>query len=180
MIFRESVPKTTAHRHRPPWAESKRLLEAAHRHGPSPNAVDRHAEVVQLWWAQSECRKSREFRAIEQLRTRKEGYKILPACSHPYHLAISPGGAGPVLYPTSWICPYEHGPSFGHSREYRSAHQPVEAPQLMLYRKDLHLRKACLDRVAPQGRGAHHGARARRRLLGHPHRQAVQDAETVH
>src|SRR5215212_10818000 len=44
--------KPAVNRHRPPWAESKRLLEAAHRRGPPPNAMDRHAVVVGLWWAQ--------------------------------------------------------------------------------------------------------------------------------
>jgi hypothetical protein len=54
MIFR-SVRNPTVHRHRAPWTESKPVLAAAHRHGPPPNAMDRHAEVVELWWAQSEC-----------------------------------------------------------------------------------------------------------------------------
>ena len=26
------------------------------RRGPPPNAVSSHADVVELWWAQSECR----------------------------------------------------------------------------------------------------------------------------
>jgi hypothetical protein len=51
MIFR-FVLKPAVNRHRPPWAESKRLLEAAHRRGPPPNAMDRHAVVVGSWWAQ--------------------------------------------------------------------------------------------------------------------------------
>ena len=47
MIFR-SVRNPTVHRHRAPWAESKRFLEGTDRGGPPPTAVDRHAEVVEL------------------------------------------------------------------------------------------------------------------------------------
>ena len=54
MIFR-SVPKPAVNHYRAPWAESKRFLEGTDRGGPPPSAVDRHADVVQLWWAQSEC-----------------------------------------------------------------------------------------------------------------------------
>jgi hypothetical protein len=51
MVFR-SVPKPVVHRHKPPWAESKRFLEVTYRREPLPNAVDRHAVVVGLWWTQ--------------------------------------------------------------------------------------------------------------------------------
>jgi hypothetical protein len=51
MIFR-SVPKPTVHRHRAPWAESKRVLEITDRREPPLDAVNRHAVVVGLWWAQ--------------------------------------------------------------------------------------------------------------------------------
>ena len=48
MIFR-FVLKPTVHRHRAPWAESKRFLEVADPREPSANAVDRHTVVVGLW-----------------------------------------------------------------------------------------------------------------------------------
>jgi hypothetical protein len=51
MIFR-FVPKPTVNPRRVPRAESKRFLQVADRRGPPPNAMDRHAEVVELWWAQ--------------------------------------------------------------------------------------------------------------------------------
>lgn len=50
MIFR-SVPKRAVHRHLASWAESKRFSEVTDRIEPSANAMDRHAVVVQLWWA---------------------------------------------------------------------------------------------------------------------------------
>ena len=48
MVFR-FVPKPSVHTHRAPWAESKRFSEIADRRGPPPTAMDRHAEVVELW-----------------------------------------------------------------------------------------------------------------------------------
>jgi hypothetical protein len=55
MIFR-FVPKPTVHRHRARWAVfSKRFLEGTDRREPLWNAMNHRADVVQLWWAQSEC-----------------------------------------------------------------------------------------------------------------------------
>ena len=56
MIFR-SVPKPAVHLRRKPRAASRRFLGVAvHRKQP-PNAVDRHAVVVRLWWDSAKLEK---------------------------------------------------------------------------------------------------------------------------
>jgi hypothetical protein len=51
MILR-SVRKATVNRHWATWAESKRFFAILDRREPPPNAVNRHAVVVGLWWVQ--------------------------------------------------------------------------------------------------------------------------------
>jgi hypothetical protein len=77
MIFR-SVPKPTVNRHRARWAVSKRFLEDTDPREPPPNAVNRHAVVVALWWAQRVPEREEDSERANSPEREKKGGKILP------------------------------------------------------------------------------------------------------
>ena len=96
MIFR-SVPKPTVHRHRAPWAESKRFLEVADRRGPPGSAVGRHAEVVGLWWAQRVPEREEDSERWNSSGREKKGARSCLRIRTPNLLRVQPGGTGPGL-----------------------------------------------------------------------------------
>ena len=81
MIFR-SVPKPAVHRHRSSWAVPKRFLEVTNPREPSPNAVDRHAGVVGLWWTQGVPKREDSERWTSPQREMKAArFCLLGGCS---------------------------------------------------------------------------------------------------
>src|SRR6184192_2182406 len=60
-----------------------------------------------------------------------------------------------------------------------SGNQAVEAPEVVFNREHLDLLEARFHRVAPEGRGTHHGSGPHASGLGQADRQAVEDAEPV-